>query len=234
MATIKQPENEKAPECKCGCGEPVNWMPGKGWARYIKGHGSRGRPGNNLGKKFSEEHRRKMSEASKRRYEGIRNRDLEEKPGPGVYATWEYREARKKLVEGKPCMVCGSTENIHAHHRIPGDDSSLVPLCVHCHPTAHAEEGAKGQKPPEGEVVPFCACGCGKRVKWKRYRGWAKFCKGHGNAKVPAGTRLEEPPLCGCGCGEAVKFTFGKGWNKYKRGHGQRVEGHYSQKRKKK
>lgn len=278
MASIKPPINENSPLCKCGCGQPVNWRPGKGWATYIKGHGNRnkilsekvkqniqergpregptplckcgcGQPVNwrdgegwcsyiighsEKNKEKTEKHKKKISEGIRKAYKGRRNRDLEETPGGGIYTTWEYKEARKKLVEGKPCYICDSTENVHAHHRIPGDDSSLVPVCVHCHPTEHAMPGAKGQNPSDGEKAPFCACGCGQRVKWKRVRGWAKYCKGHGTAKVPTGTRLEEPPLCACGCGEPVKFRHGKGWNKYKRGHGQRVEGHYTQKRKQK
>ena len=45
MATIKQPTNETPPICACGCGESVNWMPGKGWATYVAGHAARGKPG---------------------------------------------------------------------------------------------------------------------------------------------------------------------------------------------
>lgn len=58
-------------------------------------------------------------------------------------------------------------------------------------------------------------------------RGWAKFKKGHGNAKVPAVGLLEAAPVCGCGCGEPVKFRNGKGWNRFKRGHDQRLFGSY-------
>ena len=275
MATVKQPKNERAPLCLCGCGTLVNWRPGKGWAKYIKGHHHRGKIysekvkanitlhggdinnpplckcgcgepvrwkdgygwfdyklGHATRKPKTEEHKKKISEAHKKHNRGKRRRDNELVPGPGVYATWEYREARKRLVDGKSCSICGSTENIHAHHEIPGNDESLVPLCARCHPTAHAGPDAKGANPPKRERAPLCACGCGKPVNWKRVRGWAKYRKGHGFAKVPAGTRLGEPPLCSCGCGEPVKFRYGKGWNKYKRGHSQRVEGHYTQKNK--
>lgn len=232
MATKKQPEDQTPPTCACGCGELVNWRPGKGWATYCKGHFNRGKPGTRLGKTNSPEHRQRMSEGLRKRWAGKRRRDLEETPGPAVYASYEFREARKKLVDGKPCIRCGATENIHAHHQIPGDDSSLIPVCKTCHPTEHATPGAKGQKPPPGEQPPLCACGCGQPVKWKRVRGWATYRKGHGNAKVPAISKLEDPPLCACGCGEPVKFTNGKGWNTYKRGHGQRVYGHYSTRKK--
>ena len=83
--------------------------------------------------------------------------------------------------------------------------------------------------PPEGSIAPLCACGCGKPVKWKRIRGWAKFSKGHGNAKVSPKIRSQEAPLCKCGCGERTKYRNGKGWNEYKRGHDQRVLGAYNQ-----
>lgn len=36
------------------------------------------------------------------------------------------------------CKECGSTELIQAHHEIPGDDDSLVPLCAECHSKKHA------------------------------------------------------------------------------------------------
>ena len=242
MATIKPPINEQSPMCKCGCGEYVNWMPGKGWARWVKGHSNRGRSGNNRGKKFSKETRKKMSEAAKlreyRRREAkgtshfVNTTDpnpdraaLYKELGLSVYTTYEFKEARKRLVEGKPCVICGTYENIHAHHVIPGDDETLIPVCGVHHPMLHAEPDSCGQEPPPGEEPPLCACGCEKPVRWKRHRGWANFRKGHGSAIVAAGTRHEEPPLCKCGCGETVKFQYGHGWNEYKTGHRQRVEG---------
>ena len=35
------------------------------------------------------------------------------------------------------CSLCGSTENVQAHHQVHGDDSSLVVLCGECHSTQH-------------------------------------------------------------------------------------------------
>ena len=224
MATVKPPKNERPPLCKCGCENPVNWLPGKGWASYLKGHSSRGRPGSRRGVVLSDETKKRMSDAHKKRWEGKRRRDLEETPGIGVYATWEFREAKAKL-KGQPCSKCGTTVDVCAHHEVPGDDSTLVPLCRHCHPTEHASPGAHGQGPPDGEAAPLCACGCGLPVQWKRVRGWAAYRKGHGNAIVPGGTKDQEPPLCACGCGEPVGFKHGKGWSEYKTGHRQRVEG---------
>ena len=37
------------------------------------------------------------------------------------------------------CSQCGSTENIQAHHRVPGDDSTLIVLCAECHSIEHPE-----------------------------------------------------------------------------------------------
>lgn len=225
MATVKPPKGETPPLCKCGCGECTNWGPGKGWHSYLKGHYARNKPGTRLGVKLSEETRRRMSESQRARCKGSRLRDHEENPGRGVYATHEYREARERLVEGKPCIICGTFEDVCAHHEIPGDDESLVPVCRKHHPTLHAAPGAHGQEPPSGEQPPICECGCGLEVRWKRHRGWAKYRKGHGCAIVPAGTKHQKPPLCKCGCGDPVKFTHGKGWNEYKTGHRQRIEG---------
>ena len=35
------------------------------------------------------------------------------------------------------CQECGSTELIHAHHEIPGDDTTLIALCAECHSRRH-------------------------------------------------------------------------------------------------
>jgi excisionase family DNA binding protein len=37
------------------------------------------------------------------------------------------------------CQECGSTELIHAHHEIPGDDDSLIVLCAECHSKRHPD-----------------------------------------------------------------------------------------------
>ena len=221
-ARRKHRKEGPAPPCKCGCGQSVGWRKGQGWNQYVKGHSRKGRT-------TLPDTRQKQSEAGKRRYAGKRRRDRDP-TGPGVYATWEYRQAREAL-RGKPCSSCGTRENVHAHHRVPGDDSSLVPLCHRCHPKAHAGPGSKGKEPPPGQQAPLCGCGCGLPVSWKRVRGWARYRKGHGTAKVPGPERLREPKLCKCGCGEATQYRYGHGYADYKRGHRQRVEGHYSQRR---
>lgn len=223
MAANKPPPNAQPPLCKCGCGAPVSWKPGVGWTTWKKGHAGRGRPGSRLGREVSAEERAKRSASLRARFAGKRRRDLDP-TGSGVYATAEYLDARKALVEGRPCVECGSTHRIHAHHRIPGDDSTLIPLCGACHAREHHFEGGAGREPPPGEAPPLCACGCGKPVLWKRVRGWGTYLRGHGNAKVPA-LGSEPPPLCACGCGETTKYRHGKGWNRYKRGHEQRVTG---------
>jgi len=221
------PEGATPPLCACGCGNPTNWLPGYGWGRWLHAHNVRGRPGLRLGVKALDETRARQSKSLREHYAGIRRRDREP-TGPGVYATSEYLQARADLVEGKPCCRCGNLENIHAHHAILGDDSSLVPMCKPCHASHHhSTPYTKRNQPPTGSVAPLCACGCGRPVKWKRVRGWATYCKGHGVAKVSGKIRCQEAPACQCGCGEPVKFRHGVGWNPYKRGHGQRVYGHY-------
>lgn len=37
------------------------------------------------------------------------------------------------------CEECGSTENVQGHHRISGDDSSIVDLCGECHANKHPD-----------------------------------------------------------------------------------------------
>ena len=37
------------------------------------------------------------------------------------------------------CQECSSTELIQAHHKIPGDDDSLVVLCAECHSRKHPD-----------------------------------------------------------------------------------------------
>lgn len=225
MGTLLPPLDVTPPLCSCGCLQSVSWRPGKGWAHYLKGHQGRRKPGPRLGAVTPKETRQKQSLAAKRRYEGKRRRDLNP-IGPGVYSTQEYKQSRATLVAGKPCLLCGTSENVHAHHRIPGDDSTLVPLCRRCHASFHhATEYTRRNQPPAGSVAPLCGCGCGRPVGWKRVRGWAKFLRGHCGAKIPAGSSSQEAPFCACGCGEPTKFRNGKGWNKYKRGHEQRVIG---------
>lgn len=224
MATIKQPHAEDPPLCSCGCNTLVNWMPGKGWATFRKGHQSRDKPGSRRGAILTPETKTRMSEAAKNRYKGKRQRDLGNLAG--VYSTHEYREARERLVKGRPCSRCGTTKNVHSHHVIPGDDESLIPMCRKCHPTEHCTVvEPKGKHPPPGENPPLCRCGCGQSVKWKRIRGWGKCLRGHAAAKIPTGTANQDPPFCKCGCGQTTKYRFGQGWGEYCRGHRQRDEG---------
>lgn len=37
------------------------------------------------------------------------------------------------------CQECGSTELIQAHHKIPGDDTTLIALCAECHSKKHPD-----------------------------------------------------------------------------------------------
>lgn len=219
MAGRKPPKNESAPQCACGCGESVNWIPGRGWAQWRKGHARRGKP-TFAGRKHTSESRRKISEAVRRRYVGKRRRDSEETPGQGVYCSWEYQEARKSIIQ-QPCSQCGATENIHAHHEVPGDDSTLVPLCRKCHPKMHGRLG-KPRLAPEGSV-PKCACGCGQDVAWCSGRGWSKYRSGHSLLKISGAERYRDAPICACGCGESTTYKSGVGWHEYKRGHRNRV-----------
>ena len=209
------------PFCRCGCGLRVTFQRGVGWRSFAKGHHARVLPR----APHSEKTKQRLREVQRARVAGNRARD-EANEGHPVYQTWEYREARKQLVEGRPCLKCGALENVHAHHERPGDDSSLIPLCIVCHPIHHgALRGAKGQQPPHYEKAPLCACGCERPVSWKRVRGWATFCKGHSGAKIGA-LRHAQAPLCKCGCGETVTFRHGVGWHEYKQGHIRRMHRH--------
>ena len=227
MATTKQPDGVPPPKCACGCEQPVRWKPGVGWLLYAgRGHALRGKVGWKAGTVTSVETKEKQRKSALARYAGRRLRDVETAPGLGVYSTAEYQKARQDRVVGKPCAVCGVLENIHAHHMVPGDDETVIPLCAKHHQHAHHAKGkVKGDTPPKGEDPPLCACGCGQCVKWKRVRGWATYARGHANAKVPAVAKLENAPFCLCGCKEYTTFRHGVGWNQFKRGHQQRVLG---------
>jgi len=37
------------------------------------------------------------------------------------------------------CVQCGSMEMVQAHHRIPGDGSSMITLCADCHSKEHPD-----------------------------------------------------------------------------------------------
>jgi len=44
-----------------------------------------------------------------------------------------------KVKANYTCSECGSKELIQGHHTIPGDDSSIIPLCAECHSNKHPE-----------------------------------------------------------------------------------------------
>lgn len=220
MAGRKPPEGEAPPKCACGCGGSVGWLSGHGWAKHIKGHNLRGI-------KLSKDRRKATSDGLKRHFVGKRRRDTEP-TGLGVYSTWEFKDARKTLVEGKPCIRCGATKQVCAHHQTPGDDSTIIPLCIPCHRWIHSP-GSVGRLPPSDKKAPPCRCGCGEPVAWKPWGGWNTYKNGHSRkGKIRNQERHETPPLCGCGCGGSVTYAPGKGWNAYKRGHRQRVEGSFN------
>jgi hypothetical protein len=102
---------ENAPLCLCGCGESVNRKNKTEWFRYVRGHQRRGKPGPWLGKPLPEYFKERISKSLLARHKGKRKRDFDP-TGLGVYGTAEYRNARKRLVVGKPCGICGSTKNV--------------------------------------------------------------------------------------------------------------------------
>ena len=62
------------------------------------------------------------------------------------YALFDRRAGRSSMVSANvmvkananyACSRCSSTENVQAHHRVPGDDSSLIVLCGECHSNQH-------------------------------------------------------------------------------------------------
>lgn len=46
---------------------------------------------------------------------------------------------RTKMLAGFKCVECGATEQLQAHHVIPGDNSTLICLCAECHANKHPE-----------------------------------------------------------------------------------------------
>lgn len=59
--------------------------------------------------------------------------------------TLSWSETREKVFEiyGRKCFLCGSTEEINVHHKIPrnqggtNDITNLLPLCRNCHQDYH-------------------------------------------------------------------------------------------------
>jgi 5-methylcytosine-specific restriction endonuclease McrA len=53
----------------------------------------------------------------------------------------EWRRISEQVTQGAHCIVCGTVENLHAHHVLPrafggtDDLSNLVPVCREHHPT---------------------------------------------------------------------------------------------------
>ncbi|KKM76240.1 hypothetical protein LCGC14_1382180 [marine sediment metagenome] len=50
-------------------------------------------------------------------------------------------KAKLKADANYKCSQCGSADSIHAHHRIPHDDNTMVVLCAECHSREHPNMG---------------------------------------------------------------------------------------------
>lgn len=120
-------------------------------ATWLEQHGIKTRPrGQNKGRKFGEDFRRKLSEAKKGKYTGEANPNWRgamihpDKRLRASYATKKW-SADVRERDGHKCVECGATGKLHAHHIKPWknspelrwDVSNGTTLCPPCHQKAH-------------------------------------------------------------------------------------------------
>lgn len=120
-------------------------------ASWLRQHGIKTRPrGQNKGRKFGDDFRRKLSEAKKGKYTGADNpnwRGAKVHPDKRLrasYATKKWSEDVRAR-DGHKCVECGATGKLHAHHIKPWknnpelrwDVSNGATLCPPCHQKAH-------------------------------------------------------------------------------------------------
>lgn len=140
----------KCPSCRVGnapveatcvaCGDIFEHYPSEGKRKYcsrtcIKGH-----------YKHTEEWRKQMSERNKDR-NGRKNPNFKGGRQAG-YATREMRREFNLAKKGeRECRVCGSHDNMNAHHAVPrsispagrADLRNCLPLCGVCHSSWHRQ-----------------------------------------------------------------------------------------------
>lgn len=112
------------------------------------------------GRVFSEETKRKMSEARKGRFTGSENNNwhggVKQFPSNKNHNLQEYKEWRKQVLtkDNFHCVICGVEEKLHAHHIIPMDVSfdlafnvsNGITLCKTCHNLAHTRRAVSREE----------------------------------------------------------------------------------------
>jgi hypothetical protein len=120
-------------------------------ATWLRQHGIKARPrGQNKGRKFGDEFRKKLSEAKKGKYTGKANpnwRGAKVHPDKRLRASYATKKwsADVRERDGHKCVECGSSGKLHAHHIKPWkqapelrwDLSNGITLCPTCHQKAH-------------------------------------------------------------------------------------------------
>jgi hypothetical protein len=154
------PEGETAPLCKCGCGQPVEWLRQKDrWARYIKGHytqkGEQNQRWNGgfvklICEQCSKEYEVEPHKVKRSRYcspdcMGIAKRSPHYE-GRERWIKWNAVRARIRKRDNWTCQKCGFygkgiKRAIHVHHKdenpTNNKDDNLICLCARCHLKAH-------------------------------------------------------------------------------------------------
>lgn len=90
--------------------------------------------------------RSQIRESSRRQYENDPDRFNErvrrwrENNPEKVQAHWRVADAKRAgRLTPKPCAVCGSAENIHAHHEDYSKPLEVIWLCPLCHAQRHKD-----------------------------------------------------------------------------------------------
>ena len=92
-AKCRPPIGENPPLCACGCGDTVKWNKGGYWGKYFSKHQS---------KNISIETRKRMSIASKKRFENPEERRRLSESLKGKHPSQETRKKTSKARKGKP------------------------------------------------------------------------------------------------------------------------------------
>lgn|GEM_PF-3031375 len=86
------------------------------------------------------------------------------------------------------CPVCKRMKPLpfHDHHRIPGDDSSIIKICLECHTVLNAHPSAQGpqkEKTRTNEIVDV-SVGGGKREEAEKLHDRADYASGPSTMKA--------------------------------------------------
>lgn len=91
-------------------------------------------------KEAIKEYKRQYYQENKERVvQKRRERDQKNPMEPRAWRTTQTRKMRGEIVSPKTCLLCGSSEHIHAHHEDYARPKDIIWMCVMCHKKRHRE-----------------------------------------------------------------------------------------------